>query len=302
MPIDFENTGVDVGGVDDRRRGGRGGGLAIGGGTGIVGLVVFLLWSLLGNGGQAGVVPVDAAPQPGASGETSAQLRARCNSAGALEEYTDCRLIKIYNVADDVWQAEFARRGIEYTSPRLAFFSEATQTGCGPASAQVGPFYCPADQRIYFELGFLDVLQHKLGAAGDFAQAYIAAHEFGHHLQTLLGIEPQVRRIQRSNPDLAGEFSVATELQADCLAGVWANLATTVEDNSIRLTDQNITEALDAAEAVGDDRIQATVQGRVDPESWTHGSSTQRRQWFSTGLQSGNLDSCNTFQYYELTR
>ncbi len=303
MPIDFENSNVDIGGVDDRRGGGMGGGLAIGGGTGIVGLIVFLLWSLLGGGtGSAGVVPVDTAPQGGQAGESAEELNARCNSEGALQEYTDCRLIKVYNVADDVWEAEFARRGIEYVRPRLAFFSQATQTGCGPASAEVGPFYCPADQEIYFELGFLDVLQQKFGASGEYAQAYIVAHEFGHHLQTILGIEPQVRQIQQRNPDRANEFSVAMELQADCLAGVWATLSTRVEGNSINLTEQNISEALNAAAAVGDDRIQAKTQGRVDPEGWTHGSAAQRQQWFSTGIKSGDLDTCNTFTYYKLTR
>ena len=302
MPIDFEDTGVDVGGVDDRRGAGRGGAVAIGGGTGIVGLIIFLLYSLVGGGsGQAPVLPIEAAPQAGSSTETYEQLSERCNRAGALDEYTDCRLIKVYNVADDVWRAEFARRGIEYSRPRLAFFDSSTQTGCGPAGAEVGPFYCPADQEIYFELGFLDVLQQKFGASGDFAQAYIAAHEFGHHLQTLLGIEPQVRRIQQTNPSLSNEFSVAMELQADCFAGVWAELSTTVEGNSIRLTEQNIADAVEAAQAVGDDRIQAKVQGRVDPESWTHGSAVQRERWFTTGLASGDIDSCNTFQYYKLT-
>jgi predicted metalloprotease len=302
VPIDFENQGVDIGGVDDRRGGGMGGGLAIGGGTGIVGLIIFLLWSLLGGGGPAPVVPVDTAPQAGASSETSEQLRERCNTDGALDQYVDCRLIKVYNIADDVWKAEFARRGIEYSSPRLAFFSSQTQTGCGPASADVGPFYCPADQEIYFELGFLDVLQQKFGASGDFSQAYIAAHEFGHHLQTLLGIEPQVRRVQQSNPDRANEFSVAMELQADCFAGAWANLATKVEGNSINLTEQNIAEAVNAAQAVGDDRIQKKMQGRVDPEGWTHGSAEQRQQWFRTGIKSGDIDTCNTFQYYKLSK
>ncbi len=301
MPIDFENNTVDVRGVDDRRGRGGGSGLAIGGGTGIVGLVVALLWMLLGGGNTStSLTPVDTG-QAGQSTESAEQLRARCNADGALDEYTDCRLIKVYSIADDVWSAEFARRGIEYASPRLAFFSDTTQTGCGPASAEVGPFYCPADQRIYFELGFLDVLQQKFGANGDYAQAYIAAHEFGHHLQTLLGIEPQVRRIQQNNPDMADEFSVAMELQADCFAGAWAHLSTEVEGNSIRLTEDNITEALAAAEAVGDDRIQQKTTGRVDPEGWTHGSGEQRQRWFTTGHQSGDIDSCNTFQYYKLT-
>lgn len=303
MPIDFENSGVDVSGVDDRRGRGGGGGLAIGGGTGIVGVIIFLLYTLLGGGGgSAPVVPVDAGAQPGQSAESAQELADRCNSQGALDQYTDCRIIKVYNVADDVWSAEFRRRGYEYTRPRLAFFSQQTQTGCGPASADVGPFYCPPDQEIFFELGFLEVLQDKFGASGQFAQAYIVAHEFGHHLQNVLGIEPQVRQIQQRNPGRANEYSVAMELQADCFAGVWATLSTKVEGNSINLTKDNIAEALNAAAAVGDDRIQAKTQGRVDPEGWTHGSAAQRQQWFSTGLDSADIDSCNTFRYYKLTR
>jgi predicted metalloprotease len=199
-----------------------------------------------------------------------------------------------------VWKAEFDRRGIEYSSPRLAFFESQTQTGCGPASAEVGPFYCPADREIYFELGFLDVLQQKFGASGQFAQAYIAAHEFGHHLQTVLGIEPQVRQIQQRNPGRANEFSVAMELQADCFAGVWAKKADQ-SSSGINLTEANIKEALNAAGAVGDDRIQAKTQGRVDPEGFTHGSAAQRQQWFETGYTSADIDSCNTFQFYKLT-
>jgi len=301
VPIEFDDQSIDVSGVDDRRGGGLGGGLAIGGGTGVVGLIIYLLYTLLGGQGGAPVVPVDTQPQPGASVESSEQLAARCGRTGALDTYTDCRLIKVYNIADDVWKAEFDRRGIEYSSPRLAFFSSATQTGCGPASAEVGPFYCPADREIYFELGFLDVLQQKFGASGQYAQAYIAAHEFGHHLQTLLGIEPQVRQIQQRNPDRANEFSVAMELQADCFAGVWAKKSDQAA-SGINLTQGNIAEALNAAGAVGDDRIQAKVQGRVDPEGFTHGTAEQRQQWFSAGYQQGDIDSCNTFQYYKLTK
>jgi hypothetical protein len=185
-------------------------------------------------------------------------------------------------------------------TPRLAFFSSQTQTGCGPASADVGPFYCPADQEIYFELGFLDVLQQKFGATGDFAQAYIVAHEFGHHLQTLLGIEPRVRQAQERRSSAANQYSVALELQADCFAGAWSKLADQSTTNGIALTQDNIAEALNAAGAVGDDRIQAKVQGRVSPESFTHGTAAQRQQWFGIGYKSGNIDSCNTFTAFKL--
>jgi predicted metalloprotease len=297
MPLEFDDSRVDVSGVDDRR--GVGGGVAIGGGVGVVGLVVYLIYALLGGGGADPSqlqLPVGSGQSQGQNGgETRDQLQARCNSSGALDRYTDCRLIKVYNVADDVWSAEFQRRGLPYTSPRFAFFSGATNTGCGQASAEVGPFYCPPDQEIYFELSFLDQLQRQFGAQGQFAQAYIAAHEFGHHLQTLLGTEPKVRAQQQRSPSLANRYSVALELQADCYAGVWAKLADQAGQNGVNLTQDNIAEALRAAGAVGDDRIQAKVQGRVDPESFTHGTAAQRQQWFSTGYGGGDMDSCNTF-------
>ena len=299
MPIEFDDSRVDVGGVDDRRGGIGlgGGGLAIGGGAGVVGLIIYLVMTVLGGGGTGGL-PIDAGAGPNSSGqqESSEELEQRCNAEGALDQYTDCRLIKVYNIADATWSDEFARRGLDYSSPRLAFFTQATQTGCGSASAEVGPFYCPPDQEIFFELGFLEQLQQQLGAQGEFAQAYIAAHEFGHHLQTLLGTERQVRAQQQRDPDNANEYSVALELQADCYAGVWAKLADQRSSGGIALTPDNIEEAVRAAEAVGDDRIQQRTQGRVNPESWTHGSAEQRKEWFVRGYQTGNMDNCNTFR------
>jgi len=293
VPIEFDSGRVDIGGVDDRR-GSRSGGLAVGGGVGLVGLVVTLLFSLLtGNVPEISGGLGETRSGQG-SGESAEELRDRCNSPGALRQHTDCRLIKVYNIADDVWSAEFARRGLPYESPRLAFFTGSVNTGCGPASAEVGPFYCPPDQEIFFELDFLEQLQTRFGARGEFAQAYIVAHEFGHHLQTLTGTERRVRAAQQRNPAAASEYSVAMELQADCYAGVWSTLADRLGENGIALDTEDITEAIAAAEAVGDDRIQAKVSGRVDPESWTHGSAAQRREWFVTGYRSGDLDSCTT--------
>jgi uncharacterized protein len=300
VPIEFDDSRVDVGGVDDRRGGIGlgGGGLAVGGGAGLVGLVIYLIMSVLGGGGGTSGLPLDTGAGPNSSGqqESTEELEQRCNSSGALEKYTDCRLIKVYNVADVTWRDEFSRRGLDYQPPRLAFFTQATRTGCGSATADVGPFYCPADQEIYFELGFLEQLQQQFGAQGEFAQAYIAAHEFGHHLQTILGTERQVRSAQQRDPDNANEYSVRMELQADCYAGVWSKLADQRSQGGIALTQDNIAEAVNAAEAVGDDRIQKRSQGRVDPESWTHGSADQRRDWFLRGAQTGNMDTCNTFQ------
>jgi predicted metalloprotease len=305
VPIEFDNSRVDVGGVDDRRGGGGlgglgGGGIAIGGGAGVVGLIVYLLFSVLGGGGgttgTGGLgLPVNGGQVgSGSSGESQQQLQQRCNSSGALQKYTDCRLIKVYNVADTVWSQEFQRRGLPYNAPRIVFFTSGTQTGCGAASSSTGPFYCPADQELYFDLGFLQQLQDQFGAQGEFAQAYIVAHEFGHHLQTLLGTEPKVRAAQERNPSLANRYSVALELQADCYAGVWAHGA--AQTGFITdLTQSDISDGLDAAAAVGDDRLQQEFQGKVNPESWTHGSSAQRQHWFTTGYRAGDASSCDTF-------
>jgi hypothetical protein len=306
MPIEFDDSRVDVGGVDDRRGGGGGfggGGLAVGGGMGVVGLIVYLVFSVLGGGGGGGGagglgIPLEAGSQGGSggSGETREQLQQRCNTAGALDKYTDCRLIKVYNVADTVWSQEFERRGLPYQRPKIVFFSGSVRTGCGSASASTGPFYCPPDRGIYFDLNFLNKLQEQFGAKGEFAQAYITAHEFGHHLQTILGTEAKVRAAQQRNPSLANRYSVALELQADCYAGVWTNLADASKQNGIGLSRENISDAQNAAAAVGDDRIQERTQGRVDPENYTHGTAEQRATWFTTGLNSGDLSTCNTFE------
>ena len=296
MPIEFDDNRVDVGGVDDRRGGGgAGGGLAIGGGAGIVGIIIYVVIQLLG--GDPSSVSTAGTGSANSTGqqESSEQLQARCNADGALDKYTDCRLIKVYDIANASWKDEFARRGTKFHTPQLAFFSGSTNTGCGAASSDVGPFYCPADEEIYLDLDFLDTLQTQFGATGTFAQAYIVAHEYGHHLQTLLGTEPKVRAAQEKNPSLENKYSVALELQADCYAGVWATLADK-QSSGIKLTDANIAEAQNAASAVGDDRIQQKTQGRVDPESWTHGSAAQRKQWFTTGYSSGDIDACNTFK------
>jgi predicted metalloprotease len=295
--IEFDSNRVDVSGVDDRRGRGVGGGVAIGGGAGIVGIIITIVVVLLGGDpSQLQQLPQGSSQGNGAPTESREQLSARCNADGALDKYTDCRLIKVYNIADAVWSDEFGRRGLSYKRPTFAFFTGQTQTGCGAASAQVGPFYCPPDQKIFFELGFLEQLQQQFGAQGEFAQAYIVAHEFGHHLQTLLGTEPKVRAAQQRDPGNANAYSIALELQADCYAGVWATLADKRGENGIGLTEANIAEAVNAAQAVGDDRIQQKVQGRVDPESWTHGSAEQRQTWFLTGYRSGDIAGCDTFK------
>jgi len=299
--VRFDDANVDVSGVDDRRGsggGGFGGPIAVGGGgLGVVGLILYLVINVLGGGGTGGFDL--SGVQPGVAGssgqgETREELAARCNAEGALDRHDDCYVIKVFNEANEVWTDEFARRGEQYRPPRLAFFSGGVRTGCGAASSQVGPFYCPPDEEVYIDLDFLEQLQRDFGAEGRYATAYIVAHEVGHHLQTILGTEREMRAAQRSSPGRANQLSVRLELQADCYAGVWGRLAD--ERGNVAITEAELDQAIGAAEAVGDDRIQQKVSGRVDPESWTHGSAQQRRAWFLTGFRSGDALACDTFR------
>ena len=281
----FDNLNVDVSGVDDRRGRGFGSPIALGGGgLGIVGVIVVLLINVLG-GGSTSLLSDNTFSQ--GTGETTAQLSARCNSEGAIDRYDDCYVIKSYNEINEVWATQFS--GASYQPPRLVFFEQATSTGCGNASSDVGPFYCPADRSVYIDLGFLAALQKQFGALGRYAQTYIVAHEVGHHLQTLTGTEARVRAAQGRGGD-AQALSIGVELQADCYAGAWSALANQAGNFSI--SERELDQALNAAAAVGDDRIQQKTEGRVDPESWTHGSSVQRRQAFITGYQAAGGSAC----------
>jgi predicted metalloprotease len=179
----------------------------------------------------------------------------------------------------------------EYTDPKLVLFSGSVQSACGMAGAAVGPFYCPGDHKLYLDTSFFRDLRDRFGAPGDFAQAYVIAHEMGHHVQNLLGIDDQVRRQMDQSPDQQNELSVRQELQADCFAGVWAH--STYERGMLEKGD--LQEGLRAASAVGDDRLQQQAGGRVNPETWTHGSSQQRETWFDRGFTSGSPDDCDTF-------
>jgi predicted metalloprotease len=272
---------------------GGGGGFPIKAGGGILGIVVALaavfLPQLLG-GASAPTMGVGAPELPAA---------ADGRQQGAGEEGTVLCTTEIEQVVcgatDDIhlfWEGAFPQQfQQEYVPTSTVFFSQATNTGCGQASAQTGPFYCPIDSLVYFDLEFLAALQQQLGAEGDLAAQYIVAHEYGHHVQNVLGINAQVHQAQQQNPSQADRYSVALELQADCLAGVWAH------DANARglLAEGELAEAINAAEAVGDDRIQQQTQGRIDPESWTHGSSEQRQTWFRRGYESGSANSCDTF-------
>jgi uncharacterized protein len=204
------------------------------------------------------------------------------------------RVLFVSYVLDDVqstWTRVFADSRAQYRDAKLVLFRNAVQSGCGVAQSAMGPFYCPVDQKVYIDLGFYDDLTSRFGAPGDFAQAYVLAHELGHHVQHLLGTDARMRQLQDSRPDEANNLSVRLELQADCYAGVWANST----DQRKLLNEGDVTEALTAASAVGDDRIQQQETGDIHPESFTHGTAAQRASWFKRGYASGRLDSCDTF-------
>ena len=245
------------------------------------------------NGGNSAPINV---PSPNAvpAGDSGGGQSLDTGSQGTGACDTDTAQIVCGAVTDvqNFWDATFKTAGRNYTFAHTVFFSGGTDTGCGQASAQTGPFYCPVDSKVYFDLDFLVQLQDRFGATGDLASQYIVAHEYGHHIQKLLGISDQVHQAEQQDPGSANQMSVKLELQADCLAGVWANDA-----NRRGQFDSNteISEAINAAGAVGDDKIQQQTQGRVDPESFTHGSAQQRMTWFKRGFDTGNSDNCDTF-------
>jgi len=284
-----ENTRLDPSQVEDRRGsgGGFGGPVAIGGGgLGIIGLIAALLLGVnpFGNSAQH----TTSVQQPEVAGVQSAQS---CQTGADANRREDCRIVGFVDSIQKYWGDEFKRRGGQYTPARTVLFTDVTQAGCGTASEEQGPFYCPDDQKVYLDLAFFQELHTRFGAqGGPFAEAYVLAHEYGHHVQDLIGLLDEQSGSSQLGPQGA---SVRIELQADCLAGVWARHAS----DTGYLTppsDEDIAAALDAAAAVGDDRIQRATQGRVTPERWTHGSSAQRQQWLRTGLSTGNLDSCDT--------
>jgi uncharacterized protein len=285
--------------VEDRRASsggfGGGGGLPIpmgrlgGGGIGtIIVLVVIYLVFLKGGGGGGFDVPAPgtAFPQVPESGTGGGSV------PGSPDEEKEVDFVSfVLDDAQGFWKQEFQAAGKPYQRAKLVLFRNQVDSGCGLASSATGPFYCPLDQKVYVDLGFFDELNQRFKAPGDFAQAYVLAHEIGHHVQQQLGIEQQVRQQSQQNPGDANELSVRLELQADCLAGVWAR---STYDRGI-LESGDLQEGLTAAAAVGDDRIQSQAQGRIDPESFTHGTSEQRAHWLQTGLDSGRLESCDTF-------
>jgi predicted metalloprotease len=281
--------GRQSGNVEDRRGMSGGGQMAVGGG--ILGVIALVLNFLLGGGGEGGQMP----PLPGAGGGMQSAPLSPQEQAADEERAGFVKTVLAFT--EDVWNQEFAASRQDYQEPTLVLFRDAVQSGCGNASAASGPFYCPADQKVYIDLSFYNELQNRFGAPGDFAMAYVVAHEVGHHIQTLLGTSEKMARLRgQVSQEEYNQYSVRMELQADFLAGVWAHhmQGKTINGQPV-LERGDIEEALNAANAIGDDRLQREAQGHVNPESFTHGTSRQRMYWFKKGFDTGDINQGDTF-------
>ncbi|WP_285724869.1 neutral zinc metallopeptidase [Psychromicrobium xiongbiense] len=296
-----EGAGLDPSQVEDRRGSGMGTGGKVG--IGLGGVLVLLIGGLLGVNPDilnsvAGMVGGGSSQQqpalPPGTGAVS-----ECKTGADANSRLDCRILATANSLNAFWPGYLKQHGgATYTPITTVLFSNGTSTACGPASTAVGPFYCPADKKAYFDPGFFQELVDKFGSSGGpLAQEYVVAHEFGHHIQDILGTISKAQ----SDPQGASSGSVRVELQADCYAGIWMRYASTTKDPTTgqpflkQLTQKDLTDALSAASSVGDDRIQKAATGRTNQESWTHGSSAQRQKWLTTGYQSGDLKACDTF-------
>ena len=295
-----ENAQIDTSQIDDERGSGGGGGfggLPIGGG-GLTGIVITVLLALVG--GYFGINLLGGSDTGSAQSGDNATLSQECKQSDALKQL-DCRNALYVNSIQAFWKDELPQSfGEQYKPAKTVFFSNAVRTGCGNADSGTGPFYCPADDRVYIDLTFYKLLADQLGAPGEFAQPYVLAHEYGHHIQDLVGTEAQMRRDQQRDPSQANKLSVKLELQADCYAGVWAKGATGTTDASGQkifksITTQDVQEGLDTAAKIGDDTLQQRSGGSINPAEFTHGTSAQRQQWFANGYKSGDPKSCDTF-------
>lgn len=282
--MDWKNLPGSGGNVESRQGGGGlpGGGIAVGG---VGGLIIALIAMFFG---------IDPGAILGGGNGSAPQSQTQQEQAQPAADDEVYQFInQIYRSTNLVWANIFQSAGRTYTEPRLVRYTRGTATGCGQANSAVGPFYCPADQSIYLDTSFFTTMQQRLGGGGDFAYAYVIAHEVGHHVQNELGIADQVGRRQRSarTEAEANSYSVRLELQADCFAGVWGNKT----QQDAKLTQADVQEAVRTAEAIGDDNLQRQGQGRVVPDSFTHGSAAQRVKWFMTGFKGGDPNSCDTF-------
>jgi predicted metalloprotease len=281
--------------IDQRAARGGGlpfpGGARVGGGLGLVGLLVFLAIQLIGGGGGA-AFDVDNQFGDQVEAPGGGEIPAAQDPERDLKDFS----AYVFTRSQRTWEQAFREQGVPYERAKLVLYRGGVETGCGSASSAVGPFYCPADQRVYLDLGFYGDMASQLGANGDFAWAYVIAHELGHHVQRQLGTSDEVRRLSSQDPDQTNELSVRLELQADCYSGVWAQSVYEAGD----LEEGDVEEATTAAAAVGDDRLQRRSTGQVDPDSFTHGTSEQRTRWFEKGRESGEPGACDTFSTDEL--
>jgi hypothetical protein len=282
--IDARGGGMRSGGM--RMPGGR---MALPGGLGIGGVIVFVLFQVLAGGASG--FGVDSQFSDGSRAPDAQGIPADQDPEKDLKDFSAYVFTRVQNS----WEKVFAKSSQPYERAKLVLYREGVSTGCGDASSAVGPFYCPPDKRVYIDLSFYGDMERQLGASGDFAWAYVIAHEVGHHVQQELGTSDEVRGLQRENPDDANDLSVRLELQADCYSGVWAHTVYRAGD----LEEGDVREAIGASEAVGDDRLQRRSGGGVNPDSFTHGSSEQRARWFNEGRERGDPADCDTFSVDE---
>lgn len=299
--MDWKNLPGSGGGIEDRRGGGGlpGGGLAVGG---VGGLILALLAMFFGVdpsvvlGGGHSSAPSQTQPGQSQSGQTQPGQTAPTQGSGTDETTSDEDyqfMDRVLGSTNQVWGSIFQQAGRTYTKPKLVLYTQGTQSGCGQASSAVGPFYCPLDNKVYIDTAFFATMQRRLGGGGDFAYAYVVAHEVGHHVQNELGIADQVERKQRAARSEAEQnsYGVRLELQADCFAGVWGNRV----QSQAKITREDVQQAVNTAQAIGDDNLQKQAGGRVVPDSFTHGSSQQRINWFMRGFEGGDPNKCDTF-------